>query len=125
MFTLLSIQLNGSTYFSDEHATLQAYYNENASIRKDNLVEWSVSYLESLGNRPFWRAENFKYQEFVLGTSKIILKRQKSVHNATAIENREGYICMVGITKSPLITSIGTKVVNCSSCNIGFGPLLL
>lgn len=77
MLTLLNIQSNGNTYFTDELANLQAYCNENACLRKDRLVQWSFSYLESLGNRPFWRAENFKYLEFILGTSKTILKRQK------------------------------------------------
>jgi hypothetical protein len=46
MFTVLNIQLNGNNYFSDEHATLQDYCNENVCIRKDKLVEWSFSYLE-------------------------------------------------------------------------------
>jgi hypothetical protein len=73
MFTLLNIQLNRNTYFNDEHTTLQDYYNENAYIRKDTLAQWSFSYLETLRNRPFWRAENFKYQEFILGTGKNIL----------------------------------------------------
>jgi hypothetical protein len=91
MFTLFNIQLNENTYFSDKHATLHDYCNENSCIRKDRLVSGAFHIWKVWEIGHFGEHKNFKYQEFILGTSKNILKSQK-LHNATAIENRAAYV---------------------------------